>query len=36
VDLVYLPLNITQSVSTMGAPENPQHRLGFAERYRRP
>ena len=26
VDLVYLPLNINQSISTVGAPENAQHR----------
>ena len=37
VDLVYLPLNINQSLSTAGAPpDNTQHRPGVEERYRRP
>ncbi len=36
VHLVYLPMNINQSLSTQAAPENNQPRNGFAERYRRP
>jgi hypothetical protein len=35
VELVYLPLNINQSISTTGAPENTQQRFG-AEQSRRP
>lgn len=36
VHLVYLPMNINQSLSTQAAPETNQPRNGFAERYRRP
>ena len=36
VDLVYLPLNINQSISTVGVPDNSQYRSGAEERYRRP
>ena len=36
VDLVYLPLNINQSISTIGAPENTQNRVGTEEQNRRP
>lgn len=36
VELVYLPLNINQSLSTIATPDNSQHRTGVEERYRRP
>ncbi len=36
VELVYLPLNITQSLSTAGAPEARQMPPGLAGRYGRP
>lgn len=36
VDLVYLPLNVNQSISTIGVQDNTQHLTGAEERYRRP
>jgi hypothetical protein len=36
VELVYLPLNISQSISTVGVPDSTQPRLGVGENYRRP
>lgn len=36
VDLVYLPLNTYQSISTIGAQDNSQHRPGAEEISRRP